>query len=265
MAVDFREFTLPNPAYDDVAAEYERIRRALQAAATGDEAIAAVESWDALRRRLSTWVSLVGIRFHQDTRNDEYRKAREYRDELEPKLTNLAVEMKRWLLASPHQEAIGKRFGRHAFDLWACDIASFEPVIEEDLVVEAKLNSDYTELLASAKFEFQGETLSLSEIVKYSEHPDRRLRHEAAQLHWGWFCENRQTLDAIFDRLVKVRQQMAAKLGYENFIPLGYQRMQRVDYTQADVERFRLQVREHVIRLPLKSGGCRRTNLALSR
>lgn len=249
MSIDFREYGLPSPVYEDVAAEYEQIRRAFDAATVGDEAIAAVESWDALRRRLYTWSSLVNIRFHQDTRNEDYKKAREYCDELEPKLTNLAVEMKRRVLASPYREAIGKRFGGHAFDLWACDIASFDPLIEDDLVAQAKLNSDYTELLASAKFEFRGETLTLSEIAKHSDHADRGVRHEAAQLHWGWFDDNREKLDAIFDGLVRLRQQMAAKLGYENFVPLGYQRMQRIDYTQADVEQFRRQVREYVVPL----------------
>ncbi len=249
MTTDFREYTLMAPAYDDVAAEYQRIRCGLDAAATGDEVIAAVEAWDGLRRRLSTWSSLVNIRFHQDTRNEDYKNAREYCDELEPKLTNLAVDMKRRLLASQHREAIAKRFGRHAFDLWACDIASFDPAIEEDLVAQSKLIADYTALLASAKFQFRGETLTLPEIVKFSEHPNRGTRHAAAQLHWRWFGEHRETLDAIFDQLVRLRQRMAKKLQYENYIPLGYQRMQRVDYSQSDVERFRSGVREHIVPL----------------
>ena len=59
MSMDFREYRLPRPVYEDVAIEYEQIRRAFDAATTDDEAIAAVESWDALRRRLSTWSSLV--------------------------------------------------------------------------------------------------------------------------------------------------------------------------------------------------------------
>ena len=36
-------------------------------------AIAAVEQWDALRRRLGSWSVLAYIRFQQDTRNEEYQ------------------------------------------------------------------------------------------------------------------------------------------------------------------------------------------------
>jgi M3 family oligoendopeptidase len=244
---DFQQYELPAPSYDDVAAEYAEINRALNAAATPADAIAAMEKWDALRRRLATWVSLVYIRFNQDTRNEAYVKNREYCDELEPKLTNLAVAMKRRLMDSPHRAALEQRFGRHAFNLWACDIAAFDPAIEDDLVEQSKLFAEYKALLASAKFDFQGETLTLSELMRFNEHADRSVRHDAARLRWNWFGEKQEKLDEIFDNLVRLRQRMAEKLGFENFVAAGYQRMQRTDYDAADVEQFRAQVREVVV------------------
>ena len=45
---------------------------------------------------------------------------------------------------------------------------------------------------------------------------------------------------------------MAEKLGRENFVSVGYQRMQRVGYGQAEVERFRAQVRELVVPLAVE-------------
>ena len=48
---------------------------------------------------------------------------------------------------------------------------------------------------------------------------------------------------------------MARKLGYENYTPLGYRRMRRVDYDAADVARYRDQVAEHVVPLIAKAAG----------
>jgi M3 family oligoendopeptidase len=248
-ALDFQQFELPAPTYDGVASEYGELGRALDAAATGAEAVTVVEKWDALRRRLATWSTLVKIRFHQDTRKDEYKVALEYCDELEPKLTNLAVGMKRRLTESPHRPSIEARFGSYAFELWKCDIAAFDPAIEDDLVEHARLIADYTELMSSGKFEFLGQSLTLSELMKYNEHPDRAVRRDASRLRWRWFGENGQSFDTIFQQLVRLRQTMAEKLGQANFIRVGYQRMQRVDYDEADVERFRTQVRELVVPL----------------
>ncbi len=246
---DFKEYELPAPVYEEVAAEYARIGAALDATASACGAIAAVEQWDALRRRLGSWSVLAYIRFQQDTRNEDYKRAREMRDELEPKLTNLAVGMKRKLVASPHREALVEHFGAHAFELWRCDIASFDPAIEGDLVEQAKLEASYTELLASAKFEFQGKTQTLEDMKALNDHQDRQVRHEAGQLRWGWFATHQAQLDSIFDGLVTRRQAMAEKLGRDNFVSVGYERMQRVGYAQADVERFRVQVRDLVVPL----------------
>ena len=64
-----------------------------------------------------------------------------------------------------------------------------------------------------------------------------------------WFADNQADLDGIYDQLVQLRHGMGSKLGYDNFIPLGYKLMHRVDYGQADVEIFRKQVRDHVVPL----------------
>ena len=45
---------------------------------------------------------------------------------------------------------------------------------------------------------------------------------------------------------------MARKLGFSNFVELGYKRMKRVDYNQQDVERFRAEVRRHVVPLGIE-------------
>ena len=59
--------------------------------------------------------------------------------------------------------------------------------------------------------------------------------------------ENEEKIDTIYDKLVKVRTEMAKKLGYNNFIELGYARMGRTDYNQEMVENYRKQVVESIV------------------
>jgi M3 family oligoendopeptidase len=251
-SIDFHNIHEPAPRYDDVAAEHREIETEFDGAASTDECLAAVAGWDKLRRRLATWESLTNLHFQQDTRNEEYKRAREYCDELRPKLTDLDVRMKRKLLASPHRGELEQRLGKQAFSLWEADVLTFDPAIEQDLVREAKLEAEYTELLAAAKFEFQGETFNLSGLGKFREHPDREVRYETERLRWDWFREQREALDRNYDELVKLRTGMARKLGFENFIGLGYKRMKRVDYDQHDIERYRAAIREHVVPLDVE-------------
>ncbi|MGL5079043.1 MAG: M3 family oligoendopeptidase, partial [Waterburya sp.] len=125
-------------------------------------------------------------------------------------------------------------------------------IIETDLVEESKLVNQYVELLASAEIQFQGETLNLSGIRKYSQDSDRQIRYQAEKARWHFFEQHQSQLDSIYDQLVKLRHSMATKLGYENYIGLGYKRMQRIDYTEADVANYRQEVVKEVVPLAQK-------------
>ena len=61
--------------------------------------------------------------------------------------------------------------------------------------------------------------------------------------------KNEEKFDNNYDALVKVRDKMAKKLGYENYIELGYLRMNRFDYNEQMVENYRKQVREVIVPL----------------
>lgn len=249
--IEFSQIAAPAPDMIEVAQEYAAIEAAL---ATDDVAakLAAIARWDDLRRRVLTWDNLTGLRFQQDTSNAEYRKAKEAADELAPKLTDLEVGLKRRLIADPRRADLEAAIGVHAFRLWECDITTFDPAIEADLVRESKVRDEYTAIMAAAKISFRGQTLNLPQIGKYLDDADRETRHAAERARWAFFTEHASELDRIYDDLVKLRHGMARKLGYENFIGLGYQLMQRVDYNQHDVERYRDQIAEYVVPIAQK-------------
>ncbi len=247
--IDFSEIQIPTPRYEAVAAEYEKLDAAWESAVSVTACCHVIRDWDTVERRLSTWANLVDLRFNQDTSNAEYKQAREYSDELRPRLTDLSVKLKRKIIDSPHKGELASEFGPQAFALWEADVLAFDPKIEDDLVKESKLEAEFTDLLASAKLLFEGETYNFAGLAKYHVDCDREVRHDSNAVKWQWFADNVEQLDRIYDEQVKLRTEMAKKLGYKDFVGLGYKRMKRVDYDQADVERFRAAVREDVVPL----------------
>ena len=244
----FDELSFATPTREGLAASYGYLHARLDAG----EVAAALAAWDALRRDYDSWSALVHLRFAQDTADAEAKAAREYSDALSPEATGHEVALKRRLLALPDRAAVHAVAGPHALRLWEMDITTFDPAIAEDLEEEAKLTARYTELMASAKLEIDGKTINLSGLAPYAEDPDRDKRHQAEALRWGFFAGHGAELDEIYDKLVALRHGMAVKLGYENYIALGYRRMRRVDYDATDVARYRDQVAEHVVPLVAK-------------
>ena len=250
--INFADIQAETPTIEQITREYQDINNALDQAQTRLDKEKALQQWEDLRRRLNTWSEMTSLNFSQDTTNKEYQQAQEYSDELRPKLTALEVAMKRRLLNSQDRPQLESILGQQAFSLWSADVTTFEPAIEEDLVQESKLVNQYVQLLASAELEFRGQKVNLSGIRKYTQDSDRKTRYEAEKVRWQFFSQNQAQLDSIYDQLVKLRHQMAQKLGYDNYTGLGYKRMQRIDYTEADVASYRDEVVAKVVPLAQK-------------
>ena len=250
---DFSQFSLEEPNLTDLKTQYAEIAQGLESLngsdPSGERLLQLVKQWDDLRRVIDSWRNLVDIRFNQDTNNPAYKAAMDRRDEIDPKLTDLDVQIKKLLLVEDRKQKIVDKFGAQAVALWECQVRSFDPVIEADLVEEARLVSRYNELLASASFEFQGKTTNLSGIVEFAEDADRTIRHDAQATMWNWFDENCEALDQIYDQMVKLRDKMAKKLNYPSYTELAYQIMSRVDYNNEDVNNYRKEVRENIVPL----------------
>ncbi len=245
--LNFSEMNVTRPDYEEVKSTYEGLFAAM---ASSEKIADVVRDWDHIRNRMSTYEAITHLRFSQDTANAAYKAEREFSDELGPKITELDVAMKRLLL--DRQSELEEEFGQHAFDLWATDILTYEPAIQDDLVLESKQVAAYMEGKAGAKIECFGESYNLSTISKFGSDSDRKVRHEAASAQWKWYADNSESNDLHYDKLVKLRTKMAKELGHENYVKLGYQRMNRIDYSAADVKNFRDQVIEKVV--PLVAG-----------
>jgi M3 family oligoendopeptidase len=249
----FTDITAETPSVESLGSAYAAIHARLDAGALK----AAIADWEALRRTTETWSALVHLRFEQDTADAAAKAAKAYADELNPVATGHEIALKRRLLGMDRRQ-VAAVTGDHALRLWETDVTTFEPVIQGDLEEESKLNSKYTELLASAKIEVGNEIVNLSGLAPFAQNLDRGVREAAVRGLWGFFAANGEAFDGIFDDLVKLRHGMARKLGFANYIELGYRRMRRVDYDAADVARYREQILKHVTPLVAKIMEARR-------
>lgn len=249
MTTDFAEYAPPTPNEATVAGAYAEFHQQLDSGVPTEKVVA---EWDQLQRQLETWASVANIRFTQDTSNPAYQAERELADKLRPKFLELSNGLKARLLQAPHREPVAQHFGEHALALWQCDVDAFDPSISEDLVEESGLSAKYTELIASATFEFEGETLNLAGLRKHLESPDRGIREEADGLYWGWFHDQTEAIDDLFGKLVAVRDRIAKKQNQESFTSIAYHWMHRTDYGPSEVATFRDQIREHITPLSVK-------------
>ncbi|MCD6436008.1 MAG: M3 family oligoendopeptidase [Clostridiales bacterium] len=132
------------------------------------------------------------------------------------------------------------------FNLAKVSLKTINEEVIEDLQNENKLVSEYEKLIASAKISFLDKELTLAELGPYMTDSNRDIRRDAHEAYFGFFKENEEKLDDIYDKLVHLRHKIALKLGYDNFINLAYDRMSRTDYTAKEVKVFREAVHKFI-------------------
>lgn len=201
------------------------------------------------REQFSTMYNLCYVRHTSDTADVFYEKENEYFDENMPAFEALGNRLYKAMLVSPFRAELEIKLGKQLFVLAELGLKTFDPAILDDLQQENTLSTEYTKIKAQAKVEFDGKVYNLSNITPLELDDDRNIRRSAAEAKWTFYGSQRETFESIFDRMVAVRTRMARKLGYANFVEMGYARMRRSDYNPAMVANFRRQVREQIVPL----------------
>jgi len=245
----FSEMPYTRPDIDAVREELVKIAETLETAPDASVQIAAVEELNRVEGHVGTMAQLAYIRHSIDTRDAFYDKENDFIDEHMPLLEETIQRVNRALLASNHREALEKKYGKVFFLDLEIAARSFKPEMVEGMQRENKLSSDYQKLYASAIVEFDGQKLPLPKLGPYKQSPDRAVRRRAYETEAGFFDAHREELDRLYDELVQCRTEQARLLGYDNYIPLGYDRMGRNCYGPEKVAAFRGQIAADMVPL----------------
>ena len=243
----FSEFKYERPNFDDIKKRLTHLIEQIKVADSGEAQLELVEKVNDIRNDITSMSTIASIRHTIDTTDEFYEKENDYWDEYSPLYEELSTMFYKVLVDSPFKSTLEEKLSKQFFNIAEFSLKSFSQEIIEDLQEENRLSSKYTKLLASAKIMFDGEERNLSGLGKYVLDKDRAVREAASVAKYNFFEQHEDEIDEIYDELVKVRTRMAKKLGYDNFVELGYVRMMRSDYNPEMVKNFRRQVREHIV------------------
>ncbi len=248
----FSQMEYKRPDFQTIFDEAKAGLSRMENAGSAQELFEAMQALDRLMRGLSTQRTLAHIRYTINTKDPFYDAENSVYDEELPRFAEIGTEAARIVLESPFKEDVTAKFGPHLLEKYEVQRKVFKPEIVEDLVEENKLSSEYQKLMASAEIEFDGKTHNLSGLIPYMESTDREVRRAANAASWGWIAGHQEELDELYDKLVKVRDRIGKKLGYDNFIPVAYARMGRTDWDQKDAKAYRDQIVQSVVPLTQK-------------
>lgn len=243
----FSEMKYEKPDFEKLAERAEKIRAEIEGAATFDDADKAFMEYNSYSKHIATLYSLAYIRHTIDTNDKFYDEQQEFWDSSLPQLQAYDNKIGKSLLDSKFRPQLEEKYGKIYFLNTEIERKGFAPEIIPDLQEENKLTTEYGKLIASAQIDFDGGKKTISEMSLYKQSGDDKIRNAAWEAEGRFYRDHSAELDEIYDKLVKVRTAQAKKLGYENYIPLGYAKMIRNCYDMNDVDKFRKAVVKYVV------------------
>ncbi len=245
----FNDYKYERPNMEEAKKSFGTLLEAFKTATSFEAQDDAMTKINEFRNHLETMMVLVSVRHSVDTTDTFYEAENDFMDENIPVYEGMVSEYYGALVVSPFRSELEEKWGKHIFTVAELALKTFKPEIIELLQQENKLASEYMKLRASAKIMFDGEEKNLSQMTPYTQAKDRAERLAAQKAVTGFFEENEDGFDRIYDDQVRVRTEIAVKLGYKNFVELGYARLTRSDYNADMAANYRKQVYENLVPL----------------
>ena len=243
----FEQYPLNVPTEKRTINKFESLIHDLEECGSALTAKLAVKHWNKYAAELATDVGVIQVRYTLDTTNKVYKNAQNKVDELSPIFAKYSTDFERILLKARYRKDLEKLYGKYLFKMYENNQKAFDPKIIPDLIEENKLTSKYDEILGGAQIKFRDEVYNLSQMGKFTTDKDRETRKEASIAMDNWMKEHEAEIADIYDKLVHLRDGMAKKLGFKNFVELGYVRLGRTDYNARMVKGYRTQIQEEVV------------------
>ena len=224
---------------EEISTLMEDVIRSIREAENAQQVLAARERYLEGAIEYATAASLSYMRYSINTVDEFYVAEKDYYDEIGPAVNNYNVQYAIALLESPFRAELEEALSPLLFKSLEVQRKSMSAEIIEDMIEENRLVSEYSKLMAGMEFEFRGEIVPRPIISGYLKNDDRETRREAMEVMGSTMLKDAAELDRLFDELVHVRDRMAKKMGYVNFVELGYYRMGRLCYGKEEVKTFR--------------------------
>lgn len=230
---------LVDASWDQLGPRYEElVERPL------DDLEGWLRDWSNLETLVTEAGRLAAIAYSADTRDqDKERVHLHWVSDLQPRRREQADRLARRLLDAGRVpaglETTVRRFANQA-DLFRRENL---PLVAD----VSRLSATYEKLTGRMTAEWDGQTLTIPQVMARAGDPDRQVRERAFRLSLEPYVAESEQLVRLFDAMYGIRQQVARNAGCGDFRDYAHREKNRFDYSADDCLRWDEAVREAVV------------------
>ncbi len=244
--IRFSEITYQRPDMEALKATVEEAARKVRAAKSSAEVREAYFSVQEKEQDADTMWVVCHIRNTIDTTDEFYDSEMKWLREADAQMIPVFKKWKEALAGSAFRGELEAEFGAQLFRKIDAGLMTSDEKIIPETIRDGELRQMYQKATAVAETDFRGEKCNFYGLLKHMQSTDRAERKEAFEAWAGLYEQISGTLEEQYAEMVRLRDSMAKKMGFNTYTDMAYITRGRFDYTQEDAARFRKQVLETI-------------------
>ncbi len=203
-----------------------------------------LDRWSDMARAVSETGSRLSVAVTVNTADEAAEKAyNAFYEELYPKAMAADNDLKLMLLKSGLQPA--------GFEIPLRNMrAEAELFREENLPLvaeEQKYTTEHQKITGAQMVEWEGKEVTVQQLKPVYQSPDRALREKAWRLAAKRQLDDREALNALWQKFLPLRRKMAANASKPDYRAFMWQALKRFDYTPDDCRKFHDAIEKAVV------------------
>lgn len=189
------------------------------------------------------------IRMTCFTENEAYSKSyQDFIQNIQPQIAPLADKLNKKAMASPFLSKLEHVSG---FDIMIRNLKKdIELFREENIPLFTEINTEtqkYAQVSGAMTVEVEGKELTLQQAGVILLSTDRAKRESVYRKITERRLRDKETLDALYSKLIQLRHQVSLNAGFQNFRDYMFKSYGRFDYTPKDCFQFHEAIASEVV------------------
>ena len=167
--------------------------------------------------------------------------------DIEPEITLISNKLEKRFLSPDVQLHIDKA---KLFTMVRSIKTSDELFREENVKIEAELQQaeqEFGAISAKMTVDVDGQTMTMQQASNYMKTASREKRKEVYESMIARRMADKPAFDSLIERLMNLRNTIAANAGYDRYTDFRFRQLGRFDYTTADCRTFHQSVADIVV------------------
>ncbi len=240
--------TLPNTAQDFMEWEWSEIEPFYRELESAELTAANVEGW------LSEWTQLAHLLMERGSRlsvartlhTDDEAAQNRFKEYLE-KISEPAQAAENRLTVKLLQSGLEPKGLEIPMRVLRADAELFREANLPLFTEHAKLGMEYDRIIGQQTVNWNGEDVTLTQLVPLAQDEDRPTRERAWRLASERVLRDREAINANWIKLMNVRKQIAQNADKPDYRAYAWMDRNRFDYTPQDAETFHRAIEEVVV------------------